>query len=83
MTHLSPSLKYPVFQYITVAVSANTNETKSHTFGKTHKPVTSGFSEMDNPGFIYYTVEKNPEMVSPFLIVYLLLNPWTQGTTFN
>ena len=50
-------MKHPVIQFITVVVSANANEAKSHTFRKTHKLEISGFSEMDNPVFIYYSVE--------------------------
>ena len=41
--------------------------------------MTSGFSEMDNPVFIYYSVEQNPEKVSLFIIAYHFLNPWTQN----
>ncbi len=56
---------------------------------RTHKFVTSGCSEMDNPGFIYYSVmllssiKKSPENVSPFFIAYHLLSPWIQSLACN
>ena len=56
---------------------------------RTHEFVTSGFSEMDNPVFIYYSVvflssvKKTPEKVSPFFIAYHLLNLCTQSPAYN
>ena len=59
------------------------NKARSHTLGKTYKCVTSGFSEIDNPGFRWCSVEQNPEKVSPFFIAYHLLKPCTQGPAYN
>jgi len=41
---------------------------------KTHKFVTSGFLELDNPVFIHDQVEKNLKNGSRLFIAYHLLN---------